>query len=235
MPKHKPEDCPEGLDQHCPGCDLTGTIYDETVSAVDRVMKKHDRHDCAIYRKTLAACKDCLPGFDESSPVPMCRMDSDGHPVYASCTGEKCGICYRQGDKNVPARHKVGEEIMGDDPMPMRHNLTQYVCCRHYMMVVGPFAVSCVKPDAQEIWGDSTIRAKTLDAISGERDRHKTLGFTLDHTYDEWVTIMAEELGEIARAVHQKESLKRITEEAVQLAAATVAFCEKIGLDWRSA
>jgi len=89
--------------------------------------------------------------------------------------------------------------------------------------------------DVNEIWGDDAIRAKTLAAISAERTRHKTLDFSLNHTNDEWVTIMAEELGEIAKAVHQNEGKQRITEEAVQLAAAAVAFCEKVGLDWRKA
>lgn len=244
MAKHKPQDCPEGLDQHCPSCDLSGTIFDEAVAQVDKVMMKHDRHACPIYRKTLAACKDCLPGFADNSPVPMCKTegggnvapkDAQGHPVYASCGGEKCGICYRAGDKDVPARHKVGEEILDDDPVPVRHNLTQYVCCRHYVMIVGPWATSCAKPDAHVAWGDDVIRAKTLEAISGERSRHRTLGFSIEHTYDEFVTILTEELGEVARAVHQSEGSKRITEEAVQLAAAAVAFCEKVGLDWRKA
>lgn len=46
-----------------------------------------------------------------------------GHFVSSSCEGETCLHCGR------PATHKVGEEIMHDDPNPNRHNLTAYVCC----------------------------------------------------------------------------------------------------------
>jgi hypothetical protein len=58
------------------------------------------------------------------------------HHVSASCGGEVCSIC---GD---PATHKVGEEIMHDDPCPNRHNYTAYVCCSCFRMILGP-AVPC--------------------------------------------------------------------------------------------
>lgn len=61
------------------------------------------------------------------------------HYVSGSCEGETCrfrlmpdlAVCER------PATHKVGEEIPWDDPMPNRHNLTAYICCRHFRQVVG--------------------------------------------------------------------------------------------------
>ena len=53
------------------------------------------------------------------------------HFVSASCGGELCRMC------NEPATHKVGEEIMHDDPNPGRHNLTAYVCCSHFMLIMG--------------------------------------------------------------------------------------------------
>lgn len=56
------------------------------------------------------------------------------HFVSASCGGERCQIC---GDA---ATHKVGEEILHDDPMPIRHNLTAYVCCDCFQMIFGPMA-----------------------------------------------------------------------------------------------
>lgn len=75
--------------------------------------------------------------------------------VSASCRGEKCGICFREAIDNrelilgheippeefgklyvVLARHKVGEEIFDDDPNPIRHPLTQYVCCEHFQMIM---------------------------------------------------------------------------------------------------
>ena len=60
------------------------------------------------------------------------------HFVSASCRGEKCSIC------KSPATHKVGEEIMSDDPNPIRHNLTAYVCCEHFRLIMGP-AVPCLR------------------------------------------------------------------------------------------
>lgn len=59
-----------------------------------------------------------------------------GHFVSASCKGEYCSIC------KAPATHKVGEEIMADDPNPVRHNLTAYICCEHFRLILGS-AVSC--------------------------------------------------------------------------------------------
>ncbi len=55
------------------------------------------------------------------------------HSVPEYCKGEVCGVCYRQGAR-VDATHKVGEEL----PMSeVRHNLTQYVCCRHFAEIFG--------------------------------------------------------------------------------------------------
>jgi hypothetical protein len=67
-------------------------------------------------------------------------------------------MCFREGEMgetlHVPATHKVGEEIPHDEPMLIRkigsipvsmsarHNLTQYVCCRHFRAILGP-AVTC--------------------------------------------------------------------------------------------
>ena len=56
------------------------------------------------------------------------------HFVSASCAGEHCSVC------GVPATHKVGEEIPFDDPTPKRHNLTAYVCCKHFGDILGPTA-----------------------------------------------------------------------------------------------
>lgn len=54
------------------------------------------------------------------------------HFVSRSCIGMTCHICGRL------ATHKVGEEIPSDDPNPVRHNLTAYVCCSHFTMLLGP-------------------------------------------------------------------------------------------------
>jgi hypothetical protein len=56
--------------------------------------------------------------------------------VNESVVGETCLInnCGRD------ATHKVGEEILPGDPNGLRHNLTNYVCCRHYKMIFGELA-----------------------------------------------------------------------------------------------
>ena len=60
----------------------------------------------------------------EISPTPS-------HFVSASCQGEHCAVCHQ------PATHKLEEAIQHDDPNPIRHELTAYVCCRHFRMIVG--------------------------------------------------------------------------------------------------
>ncbi len=50
--------------------------------------------------------------------------------VSATCEGERCTLC------GVPATNKVGEEIPHDDPMPVRHNLTAYVCAHHFKAIM---------------------------------------------------------------------------------------------------
>lgn len=63
------------------------------------------------------------------------------HFISTSCKGEFCKIC------GLPAAHKVGEEVMHDDPQPARHNLTAYLCCAHFAMVMGPIATAqCLRP-----------------------------------------------------------------------------------------
>lgn len=54
------------------------------------------------------------------------------HFISASCKGEICSI---KGCEWY-ASHKVGEEILDDDPNPYRHNLTAYVCCQHFQFIM---------------------------------------------------------------------------------------------------
>lgn len=51
-----------------------------------------------------------------------------------SCVGETCSQCAN------PATHKVEETIFEDDPHPIRHPLTAYLCCFHFSSVMGPTA-----------------------------------------------------------------------------------------------
>jgi len=54
--------------------------------------------------------------------------------VSACCEGERCRIC------GSPAEHKVEETIFDDDPMPVRHPLTAYICHTHFVTLMGPAA-----------------------------------------------------------------------------------------------
>ncbi len=57
-----------------------------------------------------------------------------------TCNGVPCSICQRQGKRSA-AFHKVGEEIPPDATFG-GHNLTQYVCCRHFCEIMGPAAIN---------------------------------------------------------------------------------------------
>lgn len=61
------------------------------------------------------------------------------HFVSVSCGDEKCRIC------RSPATHKVDEKIAPDDPNPVGHNFTAYVCCEHFRLIMGQ-AVLCPYP-----------------------------------------------------------------------------------------
>lgn len=56
------------------------------------------------------------------------------HFVSESCKGEVCSIC------GEAATHKIGEEIFSDDPYPVRHNRTAYICCVEFRLLMGPTA-----------------------------------------------------------------------------------------------
>ena len=51
--------------------------------------------------------------------------------VSACCKGERC-FC------GADAQHKVEETIFPDDPHPIRHPLTTYVCHEHFRQLMGP-------------------------------------------------------------------------------------------------
>lgn len=53
------------------------------------------------------------------------------------CVGEVCGVTTASGRCRADATHKVEEEILDG---AIRHNLTQYVCCKHFALVMGPAA-----------------------------------------------------------------------------------------------
>ena len=69
-----------------------------------------------------AHCCCCGPG------EPCC--DCGQLMPSRACVGEKCWC-------GAAAAKKIGEEILFDDPMPTRHNLTAYVCASHYAQMMG--------------------------------------------------------------------------------------------------
>ncbi|MGY8665719.1 hypothetical protein Q3C01_25630 [Bradyrhizobium sp. UFLA05-109] len=50
-------------------------------------------------------------------------------PPRGSCDGERC-FC------GEPAAHKVEEVVFADDPQPIRHPLTSYVCREHFRQIM---------------------------------------------------------------------------------------------------
>lgn len=57
-------------------------------------------------------------------------MHSDPNFTPASAKGEKCSICQK------PAQRKVEEQIFEDDPYPIRHSFTAYVCLEHFNLIM---------------------------------------------------------------------------------------------------
>jgi hypothetical protein len=87
---------------------------------------------------------DAEQGEDAGCPPHCCCCDHyepccDCGEIMPSkaCIGERC-FC------GLPAAKKVGEEILFDDPNPDRHNLTRYVCARHYAQLMGPLGAKQV-------------------------------------------------------------------------------------------
>jgi hypothetical protein len=89
-------------------------------------------------------CNRCNKPMRHPPTESSGHSGSVAHFVSGSCGGERCR-CGR------PATHKLGEEIPHDDPMPMRHNLTVYVCCAHFSEVVGGCFASTSHAIASEL------------------------------------------------------------------------------------
>jgi len=58
-------------------------------------------------------------------------MRSDPNFIPLSAGGEACRIC------GNPAHRKVEEHVFDDDPMPVRHPFTAYLCLYHFNKVMG--------------------------------------------------------------------------------------------------
>lgn len=86
------------------------------------------------------------------------------HFVSASCRGEECRC-------GAPATHKVGEEIPHDDPAPIRHGLTAYICCGCFAHLMGPVAYRRCFPDPLAPEGRSGQVLTAGDGTLGWRDK----------------------------------------------------------------
>ncbi len=53
------------------------------------------------------------------------------HPVSMYLESTRCAIC------GSPASHKVAEELCEDNPNRTRHPWTDYLCCEHFLMIMG--------------------------------------------------------------------------------------------------
>lgn len=84
---------------------------------------------CACNPPDYLAC--CM---SPPAPLPATPPAPEGqfrHFVSVCCGGERC-FCGK------PAEHKVEEVIFDDDPIPVRHPYTSYICHAHFVQVMGP-------------------------------------------------------------------------------------------------
>lgn len=65
--------------------------------------------------------------------------------ISGCCEGEICYQC------KTPATHKVGEVLLFDDPNPIRHELTAYICCKCFQSLFGIYAKDYCKRNEHEI------------------------------------------------------------------------------------
>jgi hypothetical protein len=90
-------------------------------------------------------------------------MRMANHFVSAICHGERCLVCGRD------ASHKVSEEIPPDDPDPHRHNLTAYLCCEHFGLVLGPEARMRCKMEV------TAVQDITREVLQQRKDAYQRL------------------------------------------------------------
>jgi hypothetical protein len=80
------------------------------------------------------------------------KKENPNFYVGSSCIGEICLV----NNCGKDATHKIGEEILDGDPHPRRHNLTNYVCCEHYQMVLGNLAKLQCEGQKHDLYSEQT-------------------------------------------------------------------------------
>jgi hypothetical protein len=111
------------------GEQLRGLLRQQARAAIEALSSKNEL-------PSEIEAGDCPPHCcccDHYEPCCDCGEVMPGK----ACIGEKCWC-------GAPAAKKVGEEILFDDPCPERHNLTSYVCARHYAQLMGPLGAKQV-------------------------------------------------------------------------------------------
>ena len=78
-------------------------------------------------RLAIETCRKMPELFDTAGGMVRPKF------VSQTCFGEFCHC-------SAPADHKVEEAIPPDDPAPLRHPLTSYVCHGHFVRLMGPAA-----------------------------------------------------------------------------------------------
>jgi NTP pyrophosphatase (non-canonical NTP hydrolase) len=162
------------------------------------------------------------PYAQDDRPVSTAgKHDRHACPVYKK-TISPCKDC-------LPANHDVTDPPtpMCADPAPAPARHTGRPTRRTLKKDVD---ISHGVPESLK-FGDELERAFIIEKIVSERIRHRAMGFTVQHTNDQFCRIMAEELGEVAKAMQEAEVTgkdEHLEEEAIQLASAAVALVESI-------
>lgn len=79
-----------------------------------------------------------------------------------------------------------------------------------------------------EIFISSHEQGDALAAIANERDRQDRKWGVTTHPLDTHFRVLAEEFGEVAKALNEQESLDRVKEELIHTAACCVKMAEDI-------
>lgn len=106
--------------------------------------------------------------------------------VSKTCEGEHCSIC------GEPATNKVGEEIPYDHPHKERHNLTAYVCAKHFDLIMNRNGYK-----QREVTKVVFYAYNAGDPSVGIFPSNMRVELECDHymdedTYDEWIQFISE-------------------------------------------
>jgi NTP pyrophosphatase (non-canonical NTP hydrolase) len=164
--------------------------------------------------------------------MPEAKHDRHDCPIYKK-TISPCKDCLSAHGADEPAPDPYARPVpmCAEPSMPESSKPTKRIRKKDVEASPGVHQsdVGCI-PEPMK-FGDLGARAAIMRSIVDERDRHRAIGFTVDHTFDQYCRIMVEELGEVAKAMDVARTTGReddVLTEAIQLASAAVALCENI-------